>query len=82
MEGVLAIRQRGQKNFVLFSPNSKDFLDAQWSELEGMKFCLREEIIRFEAMIAKEEEKASKLHSKAREQASLSNKAGAKLTLK
>jgi hypothetical protein len=47
-----------------------------------MKFCLREEILKFEAMVAREEEKASKLRTKASEQAAAMNKAGAKATLK
>lgn len=50
--------------------------------MESMKFCLREEILKFEGMIGREEEKAGKLKAKAREQADSLNKAGARATLK
>ena len=82
MEGVLILRQKGQKNFVLYSSNPKDLANNEWAQLESMKFCLREEILKFETMVSREEEKASKLRAKAGEQAAAMNKVGAKATLK
>jgi hypothetical protein len=79
---VIARRQKGQKSFVLYSVNPKDLLSEEWAALESMKFCLREEILKFEGMIAREEEKAGRMREKAREQAASLNKAGAKATLR
>jgi hypothetical protein len=82
LEEWVSIKQKGQKTFVLYSLNPKDLQNGEWAELESMKFCLREEILKLEGMMGREEEKAAKLKAKARQQAASLNKNSAKATLK
>jgi hypothetical protein len=66
-EDVLRLMEHGGKPFVLFSHNAADFQEKERREVEKMKFCLREQIDKFEYMAAREEEKSNKLRERVKE---------------